>query len=138
VSAYVISEVEIRDELLAARYRDLAAASIAAYGGTYPARGAKPVVAEGEFPAAWRAVVVEFPNMRRIEEWYFSNEYAEARRIREDALDRRLISVEGAQAGSAQEAEDHDCDQGEGRGERRDPRVLDRGEAGGRAVHDVS
>ena len=38
--AYVISEVAVLDEAQATRYRELAAASVAAYGGRYLARGA--------------------------------------------------------------------------------------------------
>jgi uncharacterized protein (DUF1330 family) len=47
-SAYVICEVEIVDRALADRYRELAAASIAKFGGRYLARGAAPKVIEGQ------------------------------------------------------------------------------------------
>jgi uncharacterized protein (DUF1330 family) len=47
MEAHVISEVEILDEGLADRYRALAAASIAEYGGRYLARGAEAEVVEG-------------------------------------------------------------------------------------------
>ena len=40
-------------------------------------------------------VIVEFPSMERAREWYRSPEYAEALKLRGDALDRRLILVEG-------------------------------------------
>jgi uncharacterized protein (DUF1330 family) len=33
--------------------------------------------------------------MERLREWYVSPEYAEALKVREIALDRRLIAVEG-------------------------------------------
>ncbi|MFF7654779.1 DUF1330 domain-containing protein [Streptomyces sp. NPDC007983] len=42
--AYVISEVEVVDEPRADTYRELAAASIARYGGRYLARGRQPLV----------------------------------------------------------------------------------------------
>ena len=92
--AYVISEVEILNETAAGHYRRLAAASIAAYGGRYLVRGAEAEVVEGE-AAARRFVVVEFPSLQRIHEWYASPEYAEALRYRHSALDRRLLFVEG-------------------------------------------
>jgi uncharacterized protein (DUF1330 family) len=96
MAAYAISEVEVLDEAQAERYRELAAASIAQYGGRYIVRGARPQVPEGEWPLDERVVIVEFPSMARLREWYASSEYAEALAIRQTALARRLLFVEGA------------------------------------------
>jgi uncharacterized protein (DUF1330 family) len=63
MAAYVISEVEMLDETQGRRYRELAAGSIARHGGRYLVRGAAPVVAEGNWPASARVVIVEFPSM---------------------------------------------------------------------------
>jgi uncharacterized protein (DUF1330 family) len=95
VPAYVISEFEIFDEAEAQRYRELAAASIAQYGGRYLVRGARPQVPEGEWSPDERVVLVEFPDMRRLREWYASPEYAAALALRQAALGRRLLFVEG-------------------------------------------
>ena len=95
MAAYAISEVEIYDEQQAARYRELAATSIAQYGGRYLARGATPQVPEGNWPLDERVVIVEFPSMARLREWYASPEYAPALAIRRRALGRRLLFVEG-------------------------------------------
>ncbi len=97
----MISEVEVLDEEAGQRYRDLAARSIAAYGGRYLVRGAPPEVAEGSMPPERRMVVVEFPSMQRVRDWYGSPEYADALAIRGTALDRRLVFVEGVGAGPA-------------------------------------
>ena len=43
-------------------------------------------------------VVVEFPSMEKLREWYASPEYAEALKVRRTALDLRLIFVEGVPA----------------------------------------
>ena len=96
MTAYAISEVEVLDEARAERYRELAAASIAHYGGRYIVRGARPQVPEGEWPLDERVVIVEFPSMARLREWYASPEYAGALAIRQTALARRLLFVEGA------------------------------------------
>ena len=97
MAAYVISEVEFVDAELAAQYRELAAAAIARYGGRYLARGAEALVVEGE-PTSRRMVIVEFPSMQRIREWYGSAEYALALKLRGKALSRRLMFVEGLPA----------------------------------------
>jgi uncharacterized protein (DUF1330 family) len=94
MAAFVISEVEIINEYAANHYRRLAAASIAAYGGRYLVRGAEAVMAEGESTQR-RIIVVEFPSMRQIRKWYASSEYAEALKFRDEALERRLMFVEG-------------------------------------------
>src|SRR5947208_13629694 len=92
--AYVISEVEARHTADLATYRALAAQSIAQYGGRYLVRGGAAELAEGG-PPPKTLIVVEFPSMERLREWYASPEYAEALTHRRSALDRRLIFVEG-------------------------------------------
>jgi uncharacterized protein (DUF1330 family) len=95
MSAYAISEVEVVDEGLGQEYRHLASASIAAYGGRYIVRGAEPHVPEGDWPPAQRVVIVEFPTMEDLQRWYNSPEYAKALTVRQDALRRRLLFVDG-------------------------------------------
>lgn len=94
MSAYVISDVEILDDEVIKTYRVLAQDSIAKYGGRYLARGGKVEPVEGGWtPKA--IIIVEFPDMARAKAWYQSAEYAEALKVRADALTRRLIFVEG-------------------------------------------
>lgn len=100
MSAYVISDLEIRDPVLIAEYRSLAQDSIALYGGRYLARGGAIEPVEG----GWNPkliVIVEFPDMERARAWYRSAEYAEALKVRRNALDRRLIFVDGVPPKSA-------------------------------------
>jgi uncharacterized protein (DUF1330 family) len=92
--AYVISEVEMIDRDLFERYRAMAQATIAQYGGRYIVRGGESALVEGA-PQPKTLVIVEFPSMARAQEWYRSHEYAEALKVRRGALDRRLIFVEG-------------------------------------------
>jgi uncharacterized protein (DUF1330 family) len=97
MAAYVISELEVRDATAIETYRTLAANSIAKYGGRYLVRGGAADAAEGA-PPPKTIVVVEFPSMARLREWYASPEYAEALKVRRTALERRLIFVEGVPA----------------------------------------
>src|SRR5262245_16615358 len=93
--AYVISDVEFLDPPLVERYRSLAQATIAKYGGRYLARGGAVETVEGDWKPE-RIIIVEFPTMALAHEWYNSPDYAEALEVRRTALDRRLIFVEGA------------------------------------------
>jgi uncharacterized protein (DUF1330 family) len=94
MAAYVISELEVRDPVAIESYRSIAAKSIAQYGGHYLVRGGTADIAEGG-PPPRTIIVVEFPSMERLREWYASPEYAEALKVRQTALDRRLVFVEG-------------------------------------------
>jgi uncharacterized protein (DUF1330 family) len=94
MAAYVISEVDVRDIEGMQTYRSMAAPTIAQYGGRYLVRGGEATLAEGG-PEPKTIIVVEFPSMVRLREWYASPEYAQALKVRETALDRRLIFVDG-------------------------------------------
>jgi uncharacterized protein (DUF1330 family) len=94
MSAYVISEVDVKDAAGFETYRTIAAKAIAQYGGRYLVRGGAANVVEGG-PPPKTIIVVEFPSMEKLREWYASAEYAEALKVRRTALDRRLIFVEG-------------------------------------------
>jgi uncharacterized protein (DUF1330 family) len=94
MSAYLISEVDVRDAARFETYRTIAARAIAQYGGRYLVRGAAAEAVEGG-PPPNNIFVAEFPSMERLREWYASPEYAEALKVKRTALDRRLIFVEG-------------------------------------------
>jgi uncharacterized protein (DUF1330 family) len=93
--AYIISDLVLHDTPEREIYRTRAAAAIALYGGRYLARGGGIEVLEGTWdPRA--IVVVEFPDMATARAWYASPEYAEALKVRDKALSRDLILVDGA------------------------------------------
>jgi uncharacterized protein (DUF1330 family) len=97
MSAYVISEVDVKDAAGFEAYRTMAAKTVAQYGGRYLVRGGAANAVEGG-PPPKTLIVVEFPSMARLREWYASPEYAEALKLRRAALERRLIFVEGVPA----------------------------------------
>jgi uncharacterized protein (DUF1330 family) len=92
--AYVISDVQPLDADTIRAYRDLAEATIAKYGGRYIVRGGAIDHVEGDWNPTM-LVIVEFPTMDRAREWYQSPDYAEALKLRQTALQRNLIFVEG-------------------------------------------
>jgi uncharacterized protein (DUF1330 family) len=96
MAAYLISDVSARDPAALEIYRTRAADSIARYGGRYLVRGGTIEPLEGD----WRPrmiVVVEFPDVDRARAWYNSPEYAEALAVRDTALSRKLILLEGVE-----------------------------------------
>jgi uncharacterized protein (DUF1330 family) len=95
VPAYTITEVEVVDADGYQRYGELAQAAVAQHGGRFLVRGAKPIVAEGDFPPRQSVVVIEFPSMDQLKAWYDSPQYRVAREVARTALRRRLLFLEG-------------------------------------------
>jgi uncharacterized protein (DUF1330 family) len=94
MAAYVIVEVSIFDEEAYERYKPLAAASIAAHGGSYRARGGATETLEGD-PVGGRIVVLEFPDLELARGWYHSEQYGEALQMRQGAAQVRMFIVDG-------------------------------------------
>jgi uncharacterized protein (DUF1330 family) len=91
---YLISDVTPKDPEAFQTYRARAAASIAHYGGRYLARGGSVEPLEGKW-APRTIIIVEFPDIDRARAWYRSPEYAQALQVRDEALSRNLILVDG-------------------------------------------
>jgi len=92
--AYFIAEIEVTNAAGYERYRPVAAATIAQFGGKYIARGGKTELLEGE-PEPSRLVIVEFPDVATARRWYTSPEYQEALKIRQVNSRGRVLLVEG-------------------------------------------
>ena len=67
--------------------------------GGYLVRGGAIETIEGTW-APKAIVLVEFPNAEAVKAWYASPEYAQALKVRDKALRRNLICVEGVAAES--------------------------------------
>jgi len=94
VPAYTITEVEVVDVDGYKRYLELAKPAMAQHGGRFLVRGAKPIVAEGDWPPQQSVVVIEFQSMDQLKAWYDSPQYRAAHDVARKAL-RRLLFVEG-------------------------------------------
>ena len=92
--AYVIVQVDIHDAAVYERYKALAPASIALYGGRYIARGGQTEALEGEWDPC-RVVIREFDDIARAKTWLESPEYREARSLRHACARTKMIVVEG-------------------------------------------
>ncbi|MET8688018.1 DUF1330 domain-containing protein [Streptomyces sp. NPDC004732] len=93
--AYAIVTIDVLDEEAALAYAQVAQRSILDHGGRYLVAGPTPEPVEGTWDSS-RLVVLEFPDMARLEEWYDSPEYREARRIREGKVRVALLFAEGS------------------------------------------
>ncbi len=92
MSAYFIARVEITDREQYKKYLDAVPEIIKKYDGRVLARTEQALTLEG--PAEnRRIIVIEFPSAGRASEFYNSEEYRAARKLREHAGNGQIIVV---------------------------------------------
>ena len=94
MAAYIIANIEVTDPVAYEEYRRRVPPIIAAFGGSYLARGGAAERLEGT-TNAHRVVVLEFPDMARLKAFYASAEYQPLIAVRQRASRSSLIAVEG-------------------------------------------
>ena len=94
MAGYVIADVDVTDPEQFAEYGKLVSATVEQYGGKYLARGGEVVVLEGD-RTAHRTVIIEFESFERAKEWYHSDDYAPALKMRLDSANSNVLIVDG-------------------------------------------
>jgi len=92
--AYLIVDLEVTDPQAFERYKREVAPNLAGFGARYLARGGRTEVLEGDWSPR-RLVILEFPSMARLEEWYRSPSYAPLLELRRRCASSRLVATEG-------------------------------------------
>jgi len=93
MAAYIVVEIVISDRDRYERYKHLAPASIAKYGGTYLTRGGATTALEGTW-APERFVILEFADASTARRWWDSPEYAEAKALRQSCAETQMLRVD--------------------------------------------
>ncbi|WKK65369.1 DUF1330 domain-containing protein [Lutimonas zeaxanthinifaciens] len=94
MSAFVLVEIDIHDMELYKSYTLLTPATIAAYNGKFVVRGGEATVLEGDWKPQ-RIVILEFPSVEKANDWWHSQAYEKARKIRQKAATTKMIILEG-------------------------------------------
>jgi len=92
--SYVIVEVKVHDPGKYEEYKKLAFPEVKKYGGKYLTRGGKAEKLEGTTDPN-RVVILEFESFDKAKEWWNSEGYTKARKIRYEASESRMLVVEG-------------------------------------------
>ena len=92
--AYIVVEVEVEDPVRYEDYKKMVPPSLAAYGGRFLVRGGKVENLEGDWEPK-RLVITEFPSVEQAKAWWNSDEYAEAKALRQATAKSQMIVVEG-------------------------------------------
>jgi uncharacterized protein (DUF1330 family) len=94
MAAYVIAQLDVTDVETFRKYQAEVPATIAKFGGRYLVRGGDVTPMEGKWRPK-RVVVVEFPDMATLKNWYDSEEYQSIIGYRTGASTTELVFVEG-------------------------------------------
>ena len=92
--AYVVADVEVTDPVAFAEYVKAGPAIVAAYGGTYLARGGPIETLDGDWAPA-RLTIIRFESTAAAKAWIESPEYRPLRDIRHKAAKSSIVVVEG-------------------------------------------
>jgi len=94
MAAYVIVRVEVTDWQRYKKYIEATPATIAKFGGRFIARGGETLSLEGPQETR-RVVILEFPSLERAKQWYYSDDYQVAKKIRAGAAAGEMLAIEG-------------------------------------------
>jgi len=94
MTAYVIADITVTDPVGFEEYKKAVPAVIAAYGGTYVARGGAVQSLEGDWSPA-RLTILKFDSVAQVRTWYDSPEYRPLRDLRKKSTRTNLLIAEG-------------------------------------------
>ena len=94
MSAYVVVEIEVKDPVRYESYKQMVPPSLAPYAGRFLVRGGQVDTLEGDWSPK-RFVIVEFPSVEKAKAWWASEEYAEAKALRQATAETQMILVAG-------------------------------------------
>lgn len=95
--AYVIARVEVTDWDKYKEYLKVGPNTLAQYGGKFIARNGEKATLEGPEETR-RLIILEFPSLAKAKEWYNSEEYQNAKKLRAGASKGSIVAIEGIEA----------------------------------------
>ena len=95
MAAYILAQLDVTDPEDFARYREMVPSSIEQFGGRYIVRGGKVETLEGDWSPS-RLVIIQFDSAEQARAWWASEEYAEAKALRQACANTQLIVAEGS------------------------------------------
>jgi uncharacterized protein (DUF1330 family) len=94
MSAYMLALVNVTDMEQYKKYTQLTPDIIAEYGGKFIVRGGEKIVLEGG-EIDQRIVLVEFPTYQAVQDFYNSEAYQNAKKVRDGASEAVFIALDG-------------------------------------------
>ena len=94
MAAYLLARVEVTDWDRYKEYTKKTPRAIAKYGGKFIVRAGDMVTLEGPEETR-RVVLIEFPSFEKAKEFYYSQEYQEAKKLRAGAATGQFLAIDG-------------------------------------------
>jgi uncharacterized protein (DUF1330 family) len=94
--AYIIVQISVRDAKEYEEYKLMTPASLENYGGKFIVRGGQTETLEGSWQPG-RLVVLQFPTAQKARDWWNSEEYAPAKKLRQRVASTEMILVQGVE-----------------------------------------
>lgn len=94
MTAYLVVDIDVKDEDQYQAYVDQAPAYVAKHGGRYLVRGGNAAIVEGEWSPT-RFVVVEFGSREQAQAFIDDPEYQKVADIRRSSTISQMILVDG-------------------------------------------
>jgi uncharacterized protein (DUF1330 family) len=94
MSAYIIADVTITNPEQMAEYRKWSSKAMQAHGAEVLVRGGAVEILEGPWRPT-RMVLLKFASMNQARSFYTSQEYTDARKVREGAGSINMVLMEG-------------------------------------------
>jgi len=94
MAAYLLARVKVTDWDRYKDYTKKTPGAIEKYGGKFIVRAGDMVTLEGPEETR-RVVLIEFPSFEKAKEFYYSQEYQEAKKIREGAATGQFLVIDG-------------------------------------------
>ena len=91
--AYVVAMMSIHDPLAYREYTDRTPATVKKHGGKFLTRGEPVTTIEGE-EYSDRMVILQFPDMARVQAWFADPAYQEAMAFRHASSTMHLLVVQ--------------------------------------------
>lgn len=94
MSAYLIARVNVTNWDQYKEYTKVSPGVVAKYGGKFIVRGGEMATLEGPEETN-RIVILEFPSLEKLKEFYRSSEYQAAKKLRDGASTASFVAVTG-------------------------------------------
>jgi uncharacterized protein (DUF1330 family) len=94
MTAFILARVEITDWDRYKEYVKETPGAVKKYGGRFIVRGGKVETLEGSEEKR-RLVLIEFPSFEKAREFYYSQEYQEAKKLRAGAAVGQFLAIDG-------------------------------------------
>jgi uncharacterized protein (DUF1330 family) len=92
--AYLIAKIEVTDPEQYKKYIAVTPGILAKFGGRFIARAGETITLEGPEENR-RVVLIELPSLDKAKEFYASDEYQAAIKLRENAASVSLVAIAG-------------------------------------------